>query len=88
MRIIATRETKDHRNGATNMARTSDPYFHLQADRGQPDNVSEAYSDFLFDCDEAGITDPAEIARLWDARCEREAASRFRAWDRYSAGDF
>lgn len=68
------------------MARTYNPYYGLEADRGQPDNVSEAYGDFADDCAEAGITDQEEVKRLWDARCERERASRFRAWDRYSEG--
>ena len=62
------------------MTRTADPYFALQADRGQPDNVTEAYYDFVDSfADDAVSMD--YINQAWEARCTRRRAEQ--GWDTF-----
>lgn len=54
------------------MAATSSPYFHLEADRGQPDPVTEVFYDFVSDMQEDGYTHD-EIMAHWDRRQKQVA---------------
>lgn len=59
--------------------KTASAYAAMQPDRGQPDNLSEAYSDFVANLEDEGVADPAEVDRLWGEHCRRFArAARMR----------
>ena len=62
------------------MARTCDPYFSLQPDRGQPDAVTEEYYEFVESYRDEAVSQDF-IAQAWEARCIRRRQAQ--GWDTF-----
>lgn len=68
------------------MAHTHNPYFHLEADHGQPDNVQEAWYDHLDAARDRGLSDD-EAREEWDRLEAHRARSRLQQ-RHYETGGF